>query len=208
MSPFRLKGLARSRRRQAEGALLVVRGAARRDHGHPQRRSAPPVSTSGLTTVSSERARCLFQSGMIRSSVPTRTTPAATSCGGPVPCWRSGGRRPTHRPSRTVTDTGRSARWALRSGRARRPTHRNVPRGCRSVTGRIERRSETIFGVRDPRPTPDIRLHDTADRPIGVALDLRCRGTQWTDSFRPDELEPISAPARQACCRSTGIRCR
>jgi len=35
-----------------------------------------------------------------------------------------------------------------------------------------------------------IRIRDGADHPIGVALDLWCLGTQWTDSFRPDELEP------------------
>jgi hypothetical protein len=40
-----------------------------------------------------------------------------------------------------------------------------------------------------------IRIRDDADHPIGVALDLWHLGTQWTDSFRPDELEPIRTPA-------------
>jgi hypothetical protein len=36
-----------------------------------------------------------------------------------------------------------------------------------------------------------IRIRDDSDHPIGVALDLWCLGTQWTDSFRPDELEVV-----------------
>jgi hypothetical protein len=33
-------------------------------------------------------------------------------------------------------------------------------------------------------------IRDDADHPIGVALELWHLGTQWTDSFRADELEP------------------
>ncbi len=37
----------------------------------------------------------------------------------------------------------------------------------------------------------DIRVRADADHPIGVALDLWHRGTQWTDSFRADELDTV-----------------
>jgi hypothetical protein len=39
-----------------------------------------------------------------------------------------------------------------------------------------------------------IGIRDDAGHPIGLALDLWCLGTQWTDSFRLDELEVIPEP--------------
>jgi hypothetical protein len=36
-----------------------------------------------------------------------------------------------------------------------------------------------------------IRVRDDSDHAIGVALDLWCLGRQWTDTFRPDELEVV-----------------
>lgn len=37
-----------------------------------------------------------------------------------------------------------------------------------------------------------VRILAGTDHPIGVWLDLWHLGTRWSDTFRPDELEPLA----------------